>query len=208
MPADIRRASHIPGLLPDKAYSVEDYLAFTATRPQEEHWEPIEGRPVLNASPTTWHQQIATNVCAILLRQRDQHDLPWIASIGVGARVSAAPRSLPHPDAMVRPGHVHRVNTHAVDDMLVLFEVLSSSNRPADGAWRRTAYASLPNCRHCFTVEQRRAVVVCHDRSSRGKGRTFKGLDAIMTLPELGDEVALPLRDIYRFTPVGAVARP
>ena len=32
--------------------TVEDFLAFTRSRPDEERWELIEGRPVMQASPS------------------------------------------------------------------------------------------------------------------------------------------------------------
>ena len=36
----------------------EEFFAFTATRPDDEKWELIEGEPVLNASASRLHQTI------------------------------------------------------------------------------------------------------------------------------------------------------
>ena len=34
--------------------TVEEYFAFTETRPDNEKWELIDGEPILNASPSRW----------------------------------------------------------------------------------------------------------------------------------------------------------
>ena len=37
--------------------TVEEYFAFTETRPDNEKWELIDGEPILNASPSRLHQR-------------------------------------------------------------------------------------------------------------------------------------------------------
>jgi hypothetical protein len=64
--------------------------------------------------------------------------------------------------------------TPASDDALVLFEVLSPSNKKADQDWRRKVYASVPNCRHYVTVSLKTVEVTAYDRASRWKGRRLK----------------------------------
>ena len=198
MPADARRANP-----PTDEMTIEAYLAFTETRPREERWELIEGRPVIGPSPTLWHQQIAANICVSLTKLRDQHDLPWIALLGTGTIVPVSPRSLPQPDVMVLPGIVEEGDTHYTDDVLILFEVLSRSNRRADQLWRRRVYASIPNCQHYVTIEQRRLAVTRYDRADGWKGTVRKSLDGKLELAGLGKDIAIPLREIYRFTPLG-----
>ena len=39
-----------PKLAPEQQMTIEEFLAFTDTRPEEERWELIEGVPVLNPS--------------------------------------------------------------------------------------------------------------------------------------------------------------
>ena len=46
----------------------EEFFAFTATRPDDEKWELIEGEPVLNASASLHHQIIASNLIVALGR--------------------------------------------------------------------------------------------------------------------------------------------
>jgi Uma2 family endonuclease len=58
-----------PQLAP-KQMTIEEFLAFTDTRPQEEHWELIEGVPVLGPSPTDYHQLVVTHIVTFLMRAK------------------------------------------------------------------------------------------------------------------------------------------
>jgi hypothetical protein len=50
----------------------EEFFAFTATRPDDEKWELIEGEPILNASASFLHQIVAGNLIFLLgQRARD-----------------------------------------------------------------------------------------------------------------------------------------
>jgi hypothetical protein len=40
-----------PKLAPEQQMTIEEFLAFTDTRPEEERWELVEGVAVLNPSP-------------------------------------------------------------------------------------------------------------------------------------------------------------
>jgi hypothetical protein len=107
--------------------------------------------------------------------------------------------SLPQPDIMVleRPATSEPVS----DEALVLFEVLSPSNRKGDQAWRRKVYASVPNCQHYVTVSLEAVEVIAYDRASRWNGRSLTTLAEALALPALG--LSIPVADIYRWTPLG-----
>jgi hypothetical protein len=121
---------------------------------------------------------------------------------GVGTRVPISPRSLPQPDVFVKEGAP--TGAPVTDDALVLFEVLSRSNTRADQAWRRKAYASVPNCRHYVTVSLKAVEVDAYDRDTAWKKRSVASLTESLDLPALG--LAIPLADIYRWTPLGGSA--
>jgi Uma2 family endonuclease len=188
-----------PKLAPEQQMTIEEFLAFTDTRPDEERWELIEGMPVLNPSPIDYHQIVVTNVVAFLVRMKVETNAPWLPLIGTGTRVPASANSLPQPDIMVKE---HAPTGSPVsDDALVLFEVLSRSNTKADQAWRRKVYASVPNCRHYVTVSLKAAEVDTYDRDHAWSRRTVTGLADALALPALG--VSMSLADIYRWTPLG-----
>jgi Uma2 family endonuclease len=186
-------------LAPEQQMTIEEFLAFTDSRPDEERWELIEGMPVLNPSPIDYHQIVVTNVVAFLVRVKVETNAPWFPLIGTGTRVPASANSLPQPDAMVKE---HAPTGSPVsDDALVLFEVLSRSNTKADQAWRRRVYASVPNCRHYVTVSLKAVKVDAYDRDNVWGLRSLTDLADALALPALG--LSVPLADIYRWTPLG-----
>jgi Uma2 family endonuclease len=191
-----------PQLAPDehdKQMTIEEFLAFTDTRPQEEHWELIEGVPVMSPSPTDYHQMIVTNISVFLMRAKVEMGATWLAMSGTGTRVPASKNSLPQPDVMVKE---HPLTGKPVsDESLALFEVLSESNRRGDQTWRRRVYASVPNCQHYVTVSLKAVEVTAYDRAGRWKGRTLAHLSESLALPALG--LSMPIADIYRWKPPG-----
>ena len=188
-----------PQTAPERKMTIEEFLAFTDTRPQEERWELIEGVPVLSPSPTDYHQIVASNITTFLMNAKADSGASWFPMIGTGTKVPASAHSLPEPDVMVKE-HAP-TGTRASDDALVLFEVLSPSNTKTDQAWRRQVYASVPNCQHYVTVSLKTVEVATYDRSDRWKGRSLTLLAESLALPALG--LSVPVADIYRWTPLG-----
>jgi Uma2 family endonuclease len=188
-----------PQLAPDLQMTIEEFLAFTDSRPDEERWELIEGVAVLNPSPVEHHQLVVTNIVTYLMTHKQRTGVTWLPMLGVGTRVPVSPRSLPQPDVFVKEGAA--TGSAVTDDALVLFEVLSRSNTKADQAWRRRVYASVPNCEHYVTVSLRAVEVDAYDRDSNWQQRRIRSLDDSLKLSALG--VAMPIADIYRWTPLG-----
>jgi len=184
---------------PEEQLTIEEFLAFTATRPDGERWELIEGVSVLNPSPVDHHQMVVANIVIYLMAHKQRTGASWLAMPGIGTRVPISPRSLPQPDVFVKEDAM--TGSPVTDDALVLFEVLSRSNTKADQAWRRKVYASVPNCRHYVTVSLKAVEVDAYDRDSGWKKRTVTNLTDSLDLPGLG--LSIPLADIYRWTPLG-----
>jgi Uma2 family endonuclease len=188
-----------PLFAPADQMTVEEFLGFTATRPDEERWELIEGVPVLSPSPVEFHQVIASNIVTFLMNEKRRNNASWLPMLGVGTRVPVSPNSLPQPDVFVKDGPA--TSKPETTDALVLFEVLSPSNTKADQAWRRKVYASIPNCQHYVTVSMKRVEVIAYDRSNAWKPRGAAALDASLELPALG--LSMPLADVFRYIPIG-----
>jgi Uma2 family endonuclease len=178
--------------------TVDEFLAFTAARPEGERWELIEGVAVMNPSPTEWHQRIVLNIAAALDDAKMTSGASWLPLLGVGTRVPVSPNSLPQPDLFIKAGIAS--DSSISDDAIVVFEVLSRSNTRLDRAWRRRVYASVPNCQHYVTVSTKTAAVVRHDRSAGWEETSLAGLDDILELPAI--DVRVPLLEIYRWTPI------
>jgi Uma2 family endonuclease len=174
--------------------NAEDFFAFTATRPDEEKWELIEGEPVLNASASRLHQKIAGNIFLSLAGFARQQNAHWEALPGMGVRLSDI--SVPIPDLLIRPND----NLQGVEcsDMIVAIEVLSPSTANRDLRWKRKAYATLPSLSQYVVVAQDAVEVVSYDRSAAFAERRFETAEATLDLPAVG--ARLTLRDIYRDT--------
>ena len=190
-------------LKPEEQMTIDEFLAYTAQRPDGERWELIEGIAVMNASPTDVHQMIATNIGSWLLAERRRTRSHWIPLMGISTKVPVSPKSLPQPDVFVKDGPL--VGTATTEDALVLFEVLSKSNTKADQAWRRKVYASIPNCQHYVTISQVKVTVTRFDRSNDWGDATMTGLKSKLLLPALGRDISIPLAEMYRLTPLGSI---
>jgi Uma2 family endonuclease len=183
---------------PEDQMTIEEFLAFTDSRPDDEKWELIEGEPIMSPSPVDYHQMVVTNILTLLMNHKIGTGATWHPMPGVGTHVPASKRSLPQPDVFVLEGAPTGTPTTA--DALVIFEVLSRSNSASDQAWRRKVYASVPNCQHYVTVSLKMREIIVFDRSAAWKPKKITQGEAGLTA------LALKLRidDVYRFVPVGA----
>ena len=178
--------------------TVEEYFAFTDTRPDNEKWELIDGEPILNASPSNLHQVIAFNLAVLIGSIQRAQPRTWEAMPGIGVRVSDT--SLPEPDLFIRPSGTARREPFRREtrDVLVIFEILSPSTADRDLRWKRTAYTSLPSLTHYVVIAQDAVDVVVFARDASFAERRIRSLDGSLDIPSLG--ISLPLSEIYRDT--------
>ena len=178
--------------------SVEDFLAFTDTRPDEERWELIDGTPVLNATSTHLHQKILANLMWLFGSAERVEERPWVTIPGIGVRVSNT--SLPVPDLIVRPREAPRGDpkSRECDDIIVAFEVLSPSTARKDLRWKREAYTRLPALSHYVIVMQDEVELRVYHRAAEFREERLLGYAACLDLAGLG--VSIPLSEIYRNT--------
>jgi len=175
--------------------TVEEFYAFTDTRPDNEKWELIDGEPILNASPSDLHQIILGNLAYLLGTIRRLRPQSWRAMPGVGVRVTDT--SLPEPDFFIVPAGAARRNPHGreTNEVLVAIEILSPSTADRDLRWKRTAYASLPTLTHYIVVAQDAVDDVVFARDADFTERHYRALSETIELPTLG--ISLPLSEIY-----------
>jgi Uma2 family endonuclease len=181
--------------------TVEEFYAFTDTRPDEEKWELIDGEPILNASPSELHQRILWNLAVTIGTIERQRPRTWEASFGVGVSVSGS--NLPEPDAFILPAGTIRREPYSrqTREVLVAFEILSPSTAERDLRWKRTAYTSLPSLTHYVVIAQDTVDVVVFAREAGFAERRLQSLEDSAEFPALG--ITLPLAEIYRDTGLG-----
>lgn len=178
--------------------NVEEFYAFTDTRPDEEKWELIEGEPILNAAPSQMHQWIIRNVIfALMIRERELK-APWAVLPELGVRVSD--RNRPEPDVLVIPSDHRSLDPKERDvrNVIVAFEILSPSTEARDLRWKRTAYASLPSLTHYIVIAQDAVQVLVFARDADFAEERIRSLDEVIEFRSLG--TSLPLAEIYRDT--------
>jgi Uma2 family endonuclease len=70
--------------------TIDEFYAFTDTRPDEEKWELIEGEPVLQASPSPFHQRIVKNLVFALASREREPNASWEVLPGLGVQSTRA----------------------------------------------------------------------------------------------------------------------
>ena len=180
--------------------TVEEYFAFTDTRPDNEKWELIDGEPILNASPSGLHQRILWNL-NIALGAIERNQSQWEGSPGIGVRVSDT--SLPEPDLFIVPAGRVRRDPHGREtrDVIAIFEILSPSTADRDLRWKRIAYTGLPSLSYYIVIAQDAIDVVVFARDAGFTERRTRSLAESLELPALG--ISMPLSEIYRDTGLG-----
>jgi Uma2 family endonuclease len=183
--------------------TVDEFYAFTDTRPDEEKWELIDGEPILNAAPSDMHQWIVRNVVVALANRERELKAPWAVLPGLGVRVSEKDR--PEPDVLVIPSEHRRPDRRRDrDDVIVAFEVLSPSTEGRDLRWKRTAYTSLRSLTHYIAIAQDAVEVIVFARDDDFEERRIRSLDKTIELRSLG--ISLPVAEIYRDTGLAEIA--
>jgi Uma2 family endonuclease len=178
--------------------TVEEFYAFTDTRPDEEKWELIDGEPILNAAPSQMHQLIIKNVIVALTIRERELNAPWMVLPELGVRVSDKDR--PEPDILVIPFHHRSIDPRGrdVSAVIVAFEVLSPSTEGRDLRWKRNAYTGLPSLTHYIAIAQDAVDVVVFARDDDFAEKRIRSIDKVIELRSLG--ISLPVAEIYRDT--------
>jgi Uma2 family endonuclease len=79
---------------------VDEFMAFVETRPDEEHWELIEGVAVMMAPASYAHRRIVWNLCALLNSAFAARHLDLFAYFDVGVRLPGVKNFQPQPDVV------------------------------------------------------------------------------------------------------------
>src|SRR5262245_28807800 len=81
--------------------SVASFRAWLASRPDEEHWELIEGIPMMMTPPNCRHQRIANNLENLLNAALEQSKPGWAAYHDIGVNIASTVAYDPEPDVAV-----------------------------------------------------------------------------------------------------------
>jgi Uma2 family endonuclease len=179
--------------------SVPSFRAWLGSRPDEEHWELIEGIPMMMTPPDRRHQRIASNLESLLNAALKRHDPKLAAYHDIGVNIVSTVPYDPEPDvAVIREDE--NPDPRYADRFYLVAEVLSDSDQGVIES-KRDIYRAHPSCTCILLVRQDRVEITMDRRTAAGwHSQVLHGADQL-ALPEFG--LTCPVRDIYRDTPLG-----
>ncbi|MGP0089909.1 MAG: Uma2 family endonuclease [Xanthobacteraceae bacterium] len=179
--------------------SVASFRTWLASRPDAEHWELIEGVPMMMTPPNRRHQRIAFNLLSLLDAALKRHDPALAAYHDIGVNIVSAVPYDPEPDvAVIR--EEENPDPRYAERFYLVAEVLSDSDKDVIES-KRDIYRAHPFCTCILLVRQDRVEIIVDRRTGDGwRSQVLHGADEL-TLPEFG--LICPVRDVYRDTPLG-----
>jgi len=179
--------------------SVASFRAWLKSRPDEEHWELIEGVPVMMTPPNRRHQRIASNLENLLNAALKRHNPLLAAYQAIGVNIVSTVPYDPEPDVTVIREDENADPRYA-DRFYLVAEVLSDSDKAIIES-KRDIYRAHPFCICILLVRQDRAEVMVDRRADdRWHSQVLQSGDEL-AVPEFG--FTCPVSEIYRDTPLG-----
>lgn len=182
--------------------TVEEFLAFYDTRPDEEHWQLVDGVALLMTPPFLIHQRIASNLQWLLNSALQRYAPHLSAEQRVGIELLPQfPHYRPEPDVVVIDREIAFGQRH-VERFYLAAEILSDSDDERIEL-KRAFYRAHEYNRAILLVRQDIMEVELDRRTSAGwVTETLRGGDALLRLDEFG--LSCPLPELYRDTPLGS----
>ena len=179
--------------------SVASFRTWLTSRPDEEHWELIEGVPMMMTPPNRRHQRIASNLESLLNAALERHAPEFAAYQCIGVNIVSTVPYDPEPDvAVIREDE--NPDPRYAERFYLVAEVLSESDKGIIES-KRDVYRAHPSCACILLIRQDRAEVTVERRAGDGwESRVLLGADEL-ALPEFG--LTCPVRDVYRGTTLG-----
>jgi Uma2 family endonuclease len=178
--------------------SVASFRTWLASRPDEEHWELIEGVPVMMTPPNRRHQRIASNLESLLNDALKRHRPMFAAYQAIGVNILSTVPYDPEPDvAVVREDE--NPDPRYADRFYLVAEVLSDSDEGFIDS-KREIYRSHPSCTCILSIRQDRLEITVDHRTADGWRSQALHAGDELSLPEFG--LAYPVKDVYRETPL------
>jgi Uma2 family endonuclease len=179
--------------------SVASFRAWLASRPNEEHWELIEGVPMMMTPPNRRHQRIASNLETLLNTALKRHNPVLAAYHDIGVNIVSTVPYDPEPDvAVIREDE--NPDPRYAERFYLVAEVLSESDKAIIES-KRDIYRAHPSCTCILLIRQDRLEITVDSRTRDGwRSRLLQGADEL-DLPEFG--LTCLVKDVYRDTPLG-----
>lgn len=177
--------------------TLDTFLAFLEDRPNGERWWLDDGKPVMNPMPTRRRDWIQINILSTLQAHWWRLQPEWRPAGPSQIPVPGHNRTVA-PDALVAP-EPERDDISITLNPIVVFEILSKSDRAAHRIRKLDDYGAITTIEHYVVVRQDRREVTVYQRASDGKLAVVPTTDAV-DLSAI--DIVLTLDEIYRGTPL------
>jgi Uma2 family endonuclease len=188
----------------DGKFTVEEYLAFIESRPEEERWQLIDGVAMMMPPPTLRHQRIASNLARLLNAQLEKVRPDLYAYQEVGLMVPDVTSFRPEADVAVLDSSIDVDDVPYAGRFYLVAEVLSDSNTDKDIAAKSRRYVQHPENLYFLLIQQKQVRVEMRARAAGWEPIVVEGLDAVLELPEWGFRATLA--HLYRGTSLAPAA--
>ena len=180
--------------------TIDEFVVFMEGRPSGERWFLDDGIPVMNPLPTRRHDWIQINILLALRAHRRIHAPPWRPAGPSQVPVPGRNRTVA-PDVLVAP-EPPRDDVSITPDPVVVFEILSKSDRPKRQARKLEDYEAITTVEVYVVVRQDRRAVTAFRRGPDGRfvAEVVEPMQGTLDLPAIG--VVLTLAEIYDETPL------
>jgi len=170
--------------------TVEDFLAWSAARPDDARHELVAGEPVAMAPERGAHLRLKARVWRALADAIAARGLPCEA-FPDGATVRIDDHTAYGPDAVVTCGEPMDGDAVLVPGPVIVVEVLSPSTRGRDAGARLDDYVRVPTIRHYLLIKTERRTVIHHRHGADHGIETRIVRDGPLTLDPPGLTVEL-----------------
>jgi Uma2 family endonuclease len=177
---------------------VDEFMAFLETRPDEEHWELIEGVAVMMAPASYAHQRITFNLCQLLNAAFAAQHLDLFAYFDAGVRNPGVRNFQPQPDVVVVPG-VAGYELYSERFQLVA-EVLSPSNTRTEIDLKLRRYCEAPDNLYAVVIDPREFAIEIYAKRHDWQPTRSTKADESIDMPEFAFRCRVG--DLYRGTPL------
>jgi Uma2 family endonuclease len=177
-------------------FSVLSFRTWLESRPEEEHWELIDGVPTMMTPPNRRHQRIATNLELLLNTALKRHNPALTAYHDIGVNIVSTVPYDPEPDvAVIR--EEENPNPRYADRFYLVAEVLSESDKSIIES-KREIYRAHSCCTCILLIHQDRMEIVVDRRTAEGwRSQVLRSSDEL-ELTEFG--LNCVVREVYRDT--------
>jgi len=188
--------------------SVELFRGFLEGRPDEEHWELIDGVAVMMAPPTLAHQRIAGNLQLLLHAALERHNPKLTVYQRAGLNLAPPVEDYdPEPDVVVIDSDAaEKPGERYADRFYLVAEIVSESDRTYVES-KRGVYKLHETCKCILTVQQDRIEVRVDLRTQAGWSEEVLSKPGdVLVLSEFG--LRCQLSDLYWGTVLQQIEAP